>query len=205
MIDTIIFDVGNVLAVADWPKVFASMGIPEKNFQEVADATVYNALWHEYDRGSISENEIVQKFIDNAPYLKTEILKIFSQLDKIVEVCDYAQDWIMGYKAKGFKVYILSNFPEKAFEACRDKFTFLKNVDGEIVSYKYHEIKPEKELYQRLESVYHVIPKNSIFIDDLEDNILGARKCGYYGVVFKNKEQADKEIERICQSLQSKN
>ena len=28
MIDTIIFDIGNVLAIADWPRVVGRMGVP---------------------------------------------------------------------------------------------------------------------------------------------------------------------------------
>ena len=110
MIDTIIFDIGNVLAIADWPKVFERMGVPADRFEAVADATVRNPLWHEFDRGSIPDNDIVEQFVAGAPDYEEDIRKIFSNLDKIVEVCDYSSEWIKYYRDRGFHIYSIQFF-----------------------------------------------------------------------------------------------
>ncbi|MDD6340530.1 MAG: HAD family phosphatase [Butyrivibrio sp.] len=200
MIDTIIFDIGNVLAIADWPKVFERIGVPADRFEAVADATVRNPLWHEFDRGSIPDNDIVEQFVAGAPDYEEDIRKIFSNLDKIVEVCDYSSEWIKYYRDRGFHTYILSNFSKAAFEACEDNFDFLKYVEGAVVSYRVKEIKPEISIYERLIRMYDIVPQNAIFIDDLERNIEAARSLGINGVVFKSYEDASRQVEEICKN-----
>ena len=65
MITTIIFDIGNVLADFAWETYFQSLGYEEEIFHRVAKATVLNPLWNEYDRGVMSNEEILQGFIDS--------------------------------------------------------------------------------------------------------------------------------------------
>lgn len=198
MIDTVIFDIGNVLAIADWPKVFERMGVPKEHFEPVAAATVRNSIWHEFDRGTETDEYIISECIKAAPEYEQDIRRIFSNLDKIVEVCAYSSDWIKEYRDKGFHTYILSNFSKSAFEACEENFDFLKYVEGSVVSYRVKEIKPEISIYERLIRMYDIEPENAIFIDDLEANIRAAESLGIHGVVFKNYEDARKQVEELC-------
>lgn len=205
MIDTIIFDIGNVLTVVDWNKVFRDVGISENNIPIVKKATVESPFWHEYDRGIQSMQEIIQGCIGLAPEYEEDILKLFNNPDKIIEVCDYASDWIKSFRDRGFRTYILSNFPKEPFIANEDKFDFLKFVDGAVVSYRFKEVKPEKPIFDRLARMYDIVPANAIFVDDLTANIEAAKSYGFNGVVFLGKEDADREIEKICQDQQIKN
>lgn len=204
MIKTVIFDIGNVLAMADWPERFLEMGIEQDKIERVMKATVSSELWHEFDRGKMTDEELIQGFIQLDPPMESEILKIFSNLDKIVKVCDYAQAWVKSFHDRGMQTLVLSNFPKSAFLAVKDKFTFLDHTDGAVVSYMYHEIKPERAIYDRLISQYQVVPEEAVFIDDLKRNVDAAISYGYHGILFTGKEQADKEIELLCQKPQTR-
>lgn len=199
MIRNIIFDIGNVLAMAHWPSVFMKMGIPKEHIEAVADATVRHPLWHEYDRGVLAEEIIIQRLIEEAPQWKEDIMKIFNQLEQMVDVCDYAEEWVKSFHDQGYQVYILSNFPEHAFMACKPRFRFLDHADGVVVSYMHKVIKPEKAIYDILVDQYGLRPEESVLIDDLQVNIRGAVENGFHGVVFTGKDQAQKEIDLLCQ------
>ncbi len=205
MIDTIIFDIGNVLAMADWKKVFSRLDISSEAFETVADATVRSKYWKLYDKGTVSLEDTIAKCKSVYPMYSQEIQRLFDNLGTIVEVCDYSSKWIESYKNKGFKTYILSNFSEAAFEACKERFDFLNYVDGQIISYRVKEVKPDKAIYDCLVNTYGVVPENSVFIDDLPENIYAAREYGYHGVIFTSKEAADREIDILCQNQQTRN
>lgn len=205
MINTIIFDIGNVLAMADWPEVFKRIGISSEVFEPVANATVRSRYWKEFDRGVLDDDRIIEGCILAAPEYEREIRMLFNNLDKIVEVTDYASEWIKYYRDRGFHTYILSNFAKKAFEACSDKFDFLKYVEGAVVSYRVKLIKPDSLIYEKLITMYDIIPSRAVFVDDLRENVQAAVNLGFNGVVFKNREQADREIEEICQKHLTRN
>ena len=205
MIDTIIFDIGNVLAMADWNSTFAEIGIAADRIPAVKEATVKSVYWHEFDRGVMSDEDILNLCIGLAPDYEDDIRLVFANPDKYVKVTDYASEWIRSYHDKGFHTYILSNFPRVAFESSMKNFTFLNEVDGAVISYREGKIKPEKAIYDCLVTRYGVVPANSIFVDDLKVNVEAAISYGYNGVIFTGREAADKEIEKICQNQQNRN
>ena len=57
-IDTLIFDIGNVLVRYDWKKLLKEMKYDEKTAAAVADAVFLSADWTEGDRGIRTEEEI---------------------------------------------------------------------------------------------------------------------------------------------------
>ena len=57
MIDTVIFDIGNVLTAWHWRESFTEM-FGEALVEPLADATVRSPGWYELDRGALSEDGI---------------------------------------------------------------------------------------------------------------------------------------------------
>jgi putative hydrolase of the HAD superfamily len=196
-INTIILDIGNVLADFCWEKFFRSFDISEETFEKLAKATVLDTSWDEFDKGIMSENEILQSFITKAPELETLIRKIFSNINGTIEVYDYTVPWIRELKSMGYKVLILSNFSEKCYRECGNKMDFVKEADGAVISYLEKMIKPNKEIYQLIIERYQLVPENCVFIDDRPVNVEGAKNSGMQGIVFKNREDAVIELHKL--------
>ena len=150
MIKNVILDVGNVLVDYCWEKHLASFGFPADIAERVAKATALSEDWEEYDRGVLTDAEVLNRFIENDPGVEKEIRMYVENLSGVIEVYPYAEEWIRAMKAKGLHVYILSNYATDTLERTEDKLTFLKYVDGAVFSCQVKQIKPEPEIYKTL-------------------------------------------------------
>ena len=68
-----------------------------------------------------------------------------------------------------------------------------------VISYQISELKPDREIYEYLLNTYGLLAEESVFIDDRQVNIDGARNCNIAGILFQNYEQADKELRALLE------
>lgn len=197
MINTVVFDIGNVLTKFDWKGFLDQFPYHEQIKQRIAQATVQSPLWNELDRGVWTLEEVICGFVKNAPDIENEIREVFSSFKGIVKRVDYAIPWIEDLKARGYKVLVLSNFPEYAHYQCMDALDFLDHVDGGILSYRDKVIKPDPAIYQLLIERYQLVPENCVFLDDLERNLIPAGEKGFHTILFQTKQQANDDLEEL--------
>lgn len=197
MISTVVFDIGMVLVYFRWRELFAELGFEGEKFEKIAQATVHNPWWNEFDKGGMTIEEIVEKYAESAPEYKEDIAKIYDHKDEFVVLYEYTIPWIRDLKERGYKVYILSNWSEPVYEANKNThLRFLKEVDGEIMSYRERMIKPDREIYELLCNRFNINPSEAVFLDDNAANVKGAKEFGLHAIHFKNYEQAKEELER---------
>lgn len=197
MIRTIIFDIGNVLAGFKWQEYYRSFGYPEEIYRRLAKATVGSSSWQEHDRGALTDDEILELFVENDPGIEKEIRETLRNINGMLTRFDYAIPWIEELKGKGYRVLVLSNFAKKAYTDCREVLDFLDYVDGGILSYEDKVVKPEPEIYRLLIDRYGLKPEECVFLDDTEKNLAAAREFGMHTVLFENKEQAVEELGKL--------
>ena len=143
MIKNIIFDIGNVLVRFQPDEAMREIGIEENKIAALAHATYENPVWVELDRGVIPENEIIDEMVKVAPQYEADIRRFFKEGKAfVVKAFDYAADWIKELKNRGYKVYLLSNYPKEYFDQCLfDKYNLnpeecvfiddrLENIEG---------------------------------------------------------------------------
>lgn len=197
MITTIIFDIGNVLADFTWEDHYRRFGYSEEILERLANATVRSPLWNEYDRGAMSDEEIIQGFIENDPGIEKEIREALRDKGTMVIRNDYAIPWIQTLKGKGYRCLYLSNFSKSAHADCAAALDFLPYMDGGILSYEEKIIKPMPEIYQLLIDRYHLVPQECVFLDDTQRNLDAAEKFGIHTIRFENQAQAIKELKKL--------
>lgn len=77
------------------------------------------------------------------------------------------------------KLYILSNFDVDAIEMLFALYPeFFSLFDGIVVSGQVGALKPYPEIYEYILKKYGLDPKKSLFIDDQQENIIGANSVG---------------------------
>lgn len=199
-IDTIIFDVGNVLVDYDWKTYLESFGFDEEKNQKLAAAMFENPAWEEADRGILNEEELTRQFMANCPKYGQELKMLYQTPGKTISVMNYACGWVQELKRKGLRVYILSNYSKRIYDQTKDQMKFLNDVDGALFSFQCHMIKPEREIYEELIRRYRIRPDRAVFIDDRQINVDGAREAGLLAMRFTTYEDTKRALDRLLAS-----
>jgi len=184
-IKTIVFDYGSVLV---WPpsskacsRVALAAEIPEQLLMKR-----YFGERPPYDRDTISNIEYWRRVTRGYPAAGDE--KLLHQLAALdVEIWSEENrttvDWLPVLKEAGFTLAVLSNMPESFCSALEKRDLWLDTFDHRIFSGRVKLNKPEPAIYQLLLDKISTdsapcIPGEVLFLDDLKDNITGARKMG---------------------------
>lgn len=198
MINTIIFDIGNVLVDFRWRKMFEEFGLEGDVLEKFADATVRHQAWVDLDQGIITTEEAKEAYAKEVPEYREYIERIYQEMDSMLVQYEYTVSWIKELKERGYRIYILSNWSKPAYDACKDTaLSFLPLVDGVVFSYKELVIKPDRKIYDIICSRYDINPAEAVFLDDTEKNIIAAREYGLHAIHFKSYEQGKAELETL--------
>lgn len=198
MVNTIVFDIGNVLATFGWEKLFHEFGLEGEDFEKMANATVRHPAWLELDRGGITTEEAMELYIKEAPEFRHYIERIYEDMNEMLVQYDYTIPWIKELKDRGYRIYILSNWSKPAYDQCRDTaLSFLPLVDGVVFSYQELVVKPDRKIFDILCKRYDINPNEAVFLDDNKPNIIAAREYGMHAIHFTSYEEGRAELEEI--------
>jgi 2-haloacid dehalogenase len=95
------------------------------------------------------------------------------------------------------RVYALSNFSGDLFREHRPRFAFLDRFEGLLISGDEGIVKPEPAIYDLLVERFDLDPVSTVFVDDREDNVIGARAAGLHAVRFESAPQLREDLARL--------
>ena len=193
-IDTVVFDIGNVLTNFAWEQFLENKGYDREMVERMGRASVNSKDWVQFDKGDLTTEQICQRFADNDPEIGDELKSAFADLTGIITKREKTIPWIQGLKAAGYRVLVLSNFSKQAYDTCRDAMSFLDVVDGGILSYRDRVVKPDEAIYKLLMERYELVPEKTVFIDDTPANIKAAESLGWHGIVYGDYDQVVEEL-----------
>ena len=200
MIRNIIFDIGSVLVEFRPQWVMEHMGIDVETTAAISRTTFQSERWQELDRGIIPEADVIAAMRAETPAHYRDAFDRFFACGRkdLVREFPYAVQWLKTLRGRGYKIYLLSNYPRSFFELhATTVFTFLPFVDGKIVSAYVQCIKPDSAIYQQLLDTYRLSAKECVFIDDRTENIAAAEALGIRGIIFTAYEAAHIELEAL--------
>ncbi|NOW06184.1 HAD family hydrolase [Clostridium beijerinckii] len=196
MIKNIIFDLGNVILDFQ-PKIYVKSKIDEEKVEEIYKCIFQSDEWPMLDRGTICEEDAKRNIINRNTESEELINKVFKNWYDMLIPIESSVDTLKKLKQKGYKIYYLSNFHLAAFEYINNKYDLLKLFEGGVVSYKEKLLKPEKEIYEKILYRYSLEPGETLFIDDMEQNIEAAIKLGLKGIVLKEPMKLEDELQKF--------
>ena len=194
MIRNIVFDIGNVLVDYCWQDHIAHYGFKGEKADRIAHAMMLGPDWKELDRGVLGGEEFRRLLIGKAPELEQEIRLLMSDLSTLVRRREGSIPWIRDLKARGYRTYYLSNYGEQVRRDTADSLDFMKEMNGGIMSYEVHQIKPDAEIFRTLLERYGLKAEESIFLDDTKINVDAALGVGMQGLRVESQEQAIRDL-----------
>ena len=199
MIKNIVFDIGNVLVDFRLKEFLAEKGFDAPMIKRLLKASVMSPYWEQFERADITEEEAMQAFVNLDPEIERELYEAFSNIHGMLTIREYAVPWIRSLKEAGFRVYYLSNYSKKAYDECQDSLAFMKYTDGGFLSFQQRITKPNPQMYTRFLEHFQLVPQESVFIDDTEQNVAVAERLGFHGIVFRSYEDAEMRLEQLKQ------
>jgi len=186
MIINVIFDLGNVLLSFD-PHQYVCEMITQKPLADKIYEEVFRSReWLMLDRGVITRDEAIDIMCSKDTENSSVIKKVMEGWQEILNPIEGTVKILYELKKSGYKLFYLSNFHHLAHEYILKKYEFFNIFDGSVLSYKEKLLKPEREIYMKLSEAYSIKPEESVFIDDMMENIEGAKKCGFSAIQFIN-------------------
>jgi putative hydrolase of the HAD superfamily len=206
-IKAIIFDYGQVISLPQDPAAVDRMaeiaGVERGRFE----STLW-ALRDEYDRGTIDAREYYRQVLAE---LSVDI--DMNRIDEIIET-DF-DSWkninhetaalMEDVKRAGYTLGILSNMPHDFLAWARKTLPVFSLPQVGLFSCEVNLVKPEKAIYQKLLSMLGakgvVSGDEVVFFDDKIENIKGAGALGINALVWKDAENARRELLSLGVSL----
>lgn len=105
-------------------------------------------------------------------------------------------DFIIELKEKGFKTAVLSNTIESHKIAIESRNGY-KDFDAVVLSCDCGLEKPDPKIYKLTAEKLGVKPEECIFIDDIKENLMPARKLGMKTILARNPKQIIKDVNEI--------
>jgi putative hydrolase of the HAD superfamily len=184
-IKNIIFDLGNVLLNLDFEasiRAFQKLGLNKDvldNQQAYSDPVFY-----ELEVGKITPKEFVnrvRKVLNNPHATDLQIKDAWYAMIKDIPPKRVKK---LQKLAENYNVYLFSNTNQIHIERLHAEFKMIHGIDfpnlfvKDYYSHEIHERKPDLSSYKKVIKLSGVNPNESVFIDDLEKNIVGAEKAG---------------------------
>jgi putative hydrolase of the HAD superfamily len=182
----IVFDFGAVLV--NWRphdvvrKHFPDLANTPEAAAQLANNFFAHPDWQAFDAGRVSPQEISQL---SASRLSLDVKAVRHMVDAIedhikpipssVQVLEnlHAQR-----SERNHKIFFLSNMPA-LYARGLERHAFMRCFDGGIFSGDHGLIKPQPEIFQKLEAMHQLQGQPILFIDDHPANIAAAEKQGW--------------------------
>ncbi|MBL6722669.1 MAG: HAD family phosphatase, partial [Candidatus Margulisbacteria bacterium] len=192
------FDIGNVLFGYD-PHYILNQLLPENaHHQQYLDHFIHAQVWQDLDRGTVDESALVDMLVNRIddPNLDDNLHVILQNFIHHLHLIEGSRTIFLALN-KTYPMYLLSNFQAVPFSKLREIHPFLYMADGAIISAHHQLMKPEPAIYQKLLKKYQLVPSETVFIDDLPENIAAAKALGMHGIVFQSPDALANELERL--------
>ena len=185
----IILDMGNVLLEWDKDKILQGVSDTKKDYL-ILDKTIFQSgLWERLDLGILTREELVLEvvsIIGNTYQKKVE--EVIWNWPSYIDIYTEVFPVLLELKKKGHRIFVLSNTSKVFYDLLDEQLSPLKELlDGFVLSCDIKAIKPDLAMFKEILDKYQLDPANCVFLDDIEDNTIAAKKLGIRAYQIKKR------------------
>lgn len=185
MIDTIVFDMGQVLIRWTGELLLEKYGLNDEDKGLLLRELFGDVEWVMLDHGTISFEEAAEAVCRRVPeHLHSVVREVVTGWwHQPMRPIPGMADLVRELKGNGYGIYLLSN----ANLALRSYFPRIPGsecFDGLMVSAEEKLLKPNPEIFQTLLERFGLEAERCFFVDDSPANVEGAILTGMRGTVF---------------------
>ncbi|TPI44885.1 HAD family phosphatase [Mesorhizobium sp. B2-9-1] len=193
----IVFDIGKVLIHYD-PDIPFSRLIPDAEQRKWFFDNVCTSAWNiEQDRGRTWEEAEAALIADHPDH--ADNIRNFRRHwhEMVPHAYEDSVAVMLGLIERGHDVTMLTNFAADTLAEARQRFDFLNRPRGVTVSGEIGLIKPDQAIYDHHVAAFGLKPPATLFIDDSQKNVDGAKAAGWQAVLFTDAKALKADLERL--------
>ncbi|MEZ5816526.1 MAG: HAD family phosphatase [Hyphomicrobiaceae bacterium] len=184
-IDTVIFDIGNVLIRWDPRNLYGRMGLNEAETAAIMAETGLLEVNHRLLDAGAPFSETIAELASRFPH-RAEVIHAFHTRwpEMLGGAIEANAALLRRLRTAGTPVHAITNFSRTKFDIARSLFPFLDDFDELVVSGDIGLVKPDPEIFELLIRRRNLAPRTAVFIDDSAPNIETARRLGFATIHF---------------------
>jgi len=184
MLQTVVFDMGNVLLNFSHEKMCRQIAAVCGRSPEEIRQWLFDDNWElDFERGDITEDQFHSRLQDRADCvleraaLKHAASDIFWLNEPMLPIVDKL-------KAMGVRLVLMSNTHVWHVEHARRAYDFLDRFDEMVLSYAVGAVKPEAAIFDAVVKTIDCHPSQAFYTDDIAKYVEAGRKYGLDAEVF---------------------
>ncbi len=193
----VVFDLGGV--VFDWQPdalVRRVFGDPETEAL-VLKEMIAHADWIELDRGTLSLDDAIVRGALRTGLPEESIAQLFDAVPESLTPIEATFDLVRAANAAGQPLFVLSNMQHASADFLERKHDIWNLFEGIVFSCRIQKVKPEPGIYEYLLREHGLDPAETVFIDDLKENLEAAAAFGIRTVQFVSPAQCKADLTKL--------
>jgi putative hydrolase of the HAD superfamily len=193
----IVFDLGGV--VFNWqPHKIIERVFEESKTQNLVRAEIFeHADWIELDRGTLTLDQAIVRGAARTGLPNADIERLFGEVPRSLTPNHGTIELISSVIDTDNKFFVLSNMHVASFAYLEKKHDIWSMFDGVVISSQIRKVKPEIEIYEHLLSEYNLEAAETVFIDDMSENLAAASSIGIQTVKFVSPSQCKQDLTEL--------
>lgn len=199
----LVFDMGNVLIEWNSEKILQAITDDIKLQNLLRKEVFETGLWVQTDEGVKTREEMIEIVTAKiGEEYRNEITQLSRYWYKYVDVYTKVQDRIIELSKNGYNIYILSNTAYTFYDLVKEGYIPAASIaKGIVLSCEEKVLKPNEKIYNILLERYNLDPHDTMFFDDLSENIWGAARCGINGFVVENESELLTYLDKLREEM----
>ena len=153
--------------------------------------------WVELDRGTIALEHAIDRGAARTGLPRQVIGRLLEAVPRFLTPIETTIDLIRKMSRTNHGLFVLSNMHLASIAYLEKNHGIWDLFDGIVISSRIQMVKPEPQIYEYLLEQYRLEPVETIFIDDLPENLEAASSLGIQTVRFVDAAQCERALARV--------
>ncbi|MGB5491022.1 MAG: HAD family phosphatase [Woeseiaceae bacterium] len=193
----VVFDLGGV--VFNWqPDVIVRSVFDDPATRVlVREEIIDNPDWLELDRGTLSLDEAIVRGTSRTGLTAERVAQLFNAVPHFLTPIEGTIDLIREVRSSGHPLFVLSNMHLAGADFLESKYDIWDLFEGIVFSARIQQVKPEPGIYEHLLVEHRLDPAETVFIDDICENLEAASTFGIHTIQFIDATQCRQELSKM--------
>jgi putative hydrolase of the HAD superfamily len=190
----IVFDLGGVVFRWQPEKIIRHVFQDPKEQDLVRSEIIEHADWVELDRGTITLDQAIDGGTSRTGLPRGKVEKLLKSVPQSLTPIEETIELIRDIHGSNNSFFVLSNMHAASISYLEKRHKIWNLFDGIVISSRIQKVKPEIEIYEHLLTTYGLNAAETVFVDDMIENLAAASTIGIHTIRFLDADQCRQDL-----------